>query len=170
MLLYYVQIFSFFACIMSAVSKNKRNILIWVFIANFSNFLVMLIAKETDGWASSLSTTLRALLFLYKDKAKTNTILYIGIGLHLIAFIISYQDLWSILLICATLSVCISQWFGNAKQIKIWALISVMFWCIYTIHIGLYLDLPKRMIEAIFLTIALINIYKKEKQNKNILC
>lgn len=163
MILYMVQLFSFFACIMSAVSKKKKSILIWVCIANLSNFAVMLLAKELDGWVNSFITCVRALLFLYKDKAKTNALLYFCVGLHTVAFVLSYQDIWSCLLICATLSVCISQWLGNAKQIKIWALVSVCCWCIFTIHVKLYLDLPKRIVEAVFLVISLHTLMRAEK-------
>ena len=166
MILYMVQIFSFFACIMSAVSKKKKSILIWVCIANLSNFAVMLIARETDGWANSFITCVRALLFLYKDKAKSNLLFYFCLLLHTVAFVLSYQDVWSCLLICATLSVCISQWWGNAKQIKIGALISVLCWCVYTIHVELYLDLPKRIVEAVFLVISLYTIKQSKQAEK----
>lgn len=167
-LLYLVQVFSFIAVIISTCCKTKKNILIWVFIANFSNFTVMLIAKEMDGWAGSLATTLRALLFLNKDKVKTKIILYIGILLHIGAFILSYQDIFSVCILIATLCVCISQWFGNPLQIKLFALISIIFWVIYTIHIELYLDLPKRIVEGVFLIIAMIRmiIEKRKLFNK----
>ena len=118
----------------------------------------MLLAKETDGWANSLATCIRSLVFLYRDKVKDNKLLYFAVILYIGAFILSYQSLWSILLLFATLSVCISQRLGNLKQIKVWALISVLCWLIYTLYIKLYLDIPKRLLEAILLIASLISI------------
>ena len=166
MLLNIIQIFSFIAVIICSLCKTKKNILIWVFIANLSNFAVMLLANETDGWAGSLATTLRALLFLNKDRVKTNTLLYISILLHVTAFAISYQDIYSCCILCATLSVCISQWFGTPLQIKVFALIGVLLWMIYTIHVGLYLDLPKRIVEGIFLLIAITKLKLDKRKQK----
>ena len=163
MLLTIVQIFSLIAVIIASICKDKKNILLWVFIANLSNFLVMLIAQETDGWAGSIATTIRGFLFIYKDKVKTNLLFYIGITLHIVAFIFSYQDIFSFCIIIATMMVCISQWFGNPLQIKIFALLSICMWIIYTIHIGLYLDLPKRIIEGAFLIISIITLIKDNK-------
>ena len=162
MLLYIVQIFSFIAVIIASLCRDKKKILKWVCTANTSNFLVLLIAQKTDGWASSLSTTIRGLLFTQRHKFKGNLILYFCIALHTGAFILSYQDIWSILLLCATLMVCISQWFGSPLQIKIFALLSIFCWIIYTIHVGLWLDLPKRIIEGIFLIISIIDLKKKK--------
>ena len=72
MLLYTIQIFSLLAVIIASLCQNKKKILKWVSITNASNFLVMLIAQKTDGWASSLITVIRGLLFTQKDKFKTN--------------------------------------------------------------------------------------------------
>lgn len=165
--LYAVQIFSFAACIVSAMGKNKKNILKWTGIANTSNFLVMLLAGATDGWANSLSTTIRGILFAFRHKWKGNVVFYFCIGLHLVAFLLSYQDLWSFFLLAATLLVCISQWFGNPLQIKIYGILSILCWIVYTLHIGLYLDLPKRIIEGVFLIIAATKLVKEKKQNEN---
>lgn len=165
MLLYTIQIFSLLAVIIASLYQNKKKILKWVSITNASNFLVMLIAQKTDGWAGSLITVIRGLLFTQKDKFKTNFILFLCTSLHIAAFILSYQDIWSILILCATLMVCISQWFGTPLQIKIFALLSIICWIIYTIHIKLYLDLPKRFIEGIFLIISIIKIKKEHKHN-----
>ena len=167
-ILYIMQVFSFFACIMSSATyKNKKKILKWTGIANTSNFLVMLLAKATDGWANSFSATVRGILFAFRHKWKGNAVFYFCIGLHIVAFIVSYQDLWSFLLLIATLCVCFSQWFGTPLQIKICSLISIICWTIYTLHIGLYLDLPKRLVETIFLIITTIKLVKEKKQNEN---
>jgi len=164
MILTAIQIFSLLAVIIASICKDKKNILIWIFIANLSNFLVMLIAQETDGWAGSLVTVIRGFLFMYKDKFKNNFILYLCIMLHMSAFIFSYQDIFSCCIIIATLMVCISQWFGSPLQIKIFAFISILLWIVYTIHIELYMDLPKRIIEGIILVISIFTIIK----NKNL--
>lgn len=176
MLLYGIQIFSFLAVILASICKDKKNILLWVFLANLSNFLVLLVAKELDGWVGSLITVFRSLLFLNKDKIhknelgqffkKTHFILIFCIMLHIIAFILSYQDIFSICILFATITVCITQWFGNPIQIKIGAIISLILWIIYTLHIELYMDLPKRFVELLFLTISLISLIKKPKDIK----
>lgn len=160
MLLYLIQIFSFLAVIIASICKNKNKLLKWVCTANISNFLVMLLAQETDGWANSLATVLRGLIFTKRSKFKTNIVLYFCVILHIGAFFLSYRNPWSILLLCATLMVCISQWFGTPLQIKIFALLSIICWIIYTVHIKLWLDLPKRIIEGVFLIISIMNILK----------
>jgi uncharacterized membrane protein YoaK (UPF0700 family) len=124
----------------------------------------MLLANEVDGYFGSFITTLRGFLFLYKDKAKTNTILYVSILLHIFAFVLSYQDVFSFCIVIATLMVCISQWYGNPMQIKVFALISILLWIIYTIHIGLYLDLPKRIVEGVLLIFSIISLQKSKKK------
>lgn len=166
MLLYLIQVFSFLACTIASLAKKKGTILQWTSFANLSNFAVMLLVQETDGWANSLSTVIRGLLFTRRDTYKTNTVLYICSIMHIVAFVVSYQNLWSVLLIIATLSICVSQWFGNPLCIKIFALIGAICWLCYVIYIKLYSDFPKRILEVILLVISLAKTFSEKHEEK----
>ena len=136
--------------------RDKKNFLIWAFLANLSAVIVMVLAQETDGWANSLAVLLRSTLFLGKDKYKTYLPYFIGLGLHIVAFTLSFQNAWSILLGMATITICTAHWWGTAKVIKVATIFSDTCWAIYVLYIGLFLDAPRHILGVILMIISLI--------------
>lgn len=164
MILYTVQIIALFAEVIFYSLKDKKRILIWSFILNILSLTVMILAKETDGWANTLAVCIRSTVYLFRYKYKTNLAYWLCLFLHLSAFILSYQNAWSILLGCATITICTVQWWGSTKQIKYGTLFSDICWTIYSVYVGLYLDLPKRFLGIILLLVSLKSLKKGDKQ------
>lgn len=140
---------------------KKKNMLINMFISN----LISLILFQAAGLgAASLTTifiTLRSFLFMFKEKYKTNIVFCVCLGLHVMAGILTFIGISSLLpCVTAVISVVV-LWFGNEQQIRIGTTIANLIWVVYYLINGIYISAVTNSIIILFTILSYI------KNNKN---
>ncbi len=145
---YFFQITGLICATSSGISKNKRIIRIFVLGANISSLLVMIFAGRYDGAAATFVGTFRSLLYVFRDRAKTNIIFWICSIAHIAAGLLTWQSPLTLLIIIATVTLCIVLWFGSVKMIKYGTLLSDFCWAIFDFSGGLYIEGARDFIEA----------------------
>lgn len=157
-----LQLVTLFINILGALSKNKRNILFFIFIANLLGIFQMVLVGRYDGAIATVVCTIRAFLYLYRERARTNFIFYICFIMHFLGGICTYQGITSIIPIIATLIACSVLWFGNEITIKIAIILSDVMWSTFNFISGLYISSARNIIDGIFNLVSLIKIVNIE--------
>lgn len=161
-----LQIVTLIINILGALSKSKRNILFFIFTANLLGVIQMILVGRFDGAIANVICTIRAFLYLYRERAKTNIIFIFCFIIHLLGGIWTYQNITSIIPIIATLMACSVLWFGNELAIKIAIILSDAMWSIFNLISGLYISSARNVIDGIFNVVSLVKIIKIKHRYK----
>ncbi|MDD6212779.1 MAG: YgjV family protein [Clostridiales bacterium] len=124
----------------AGLCQKKNGILFLTFCANVCSVLVMFLAGRYDGVAATVVCTLRAFLFLFRDRAKSNWIYWISTGAHLIVGVLAWQSPMSLLIILAPMVICTVNWFGNVETIKWGTIVSDCCWAVFDFSCGVYIE------------------------------
>ena len=99
---------------------------------------------------------------MFKDRYKTNFVFLFCLGLHIIAGIVTFTGLSSLLPgITAVISVVV-LWFGNEQQIRIGTIIANLIWVVYYFVNGIYISAVTNIV------IILFTIFSYEKNRKKV--
>lgn len=133
----------------AGLCRKKNGILFLTFCANFCSVMVMLLAGLYDGAAATIVCTIRAFLFLFHDRVKTNRIFWICVLAHLVVGVLAWQSPISALTIAAPVVLCTVNWFGNVPVIKAGTIFSGLCWAIFDFSGGIYIEGTRDLVETL---------------------
>ncbi len=140
---------------------KKKNMLINMFISNLISLILFQVAGLSAASLTTIIITLRSFLFMFKEKYKTNVVFWTCLGLHIMAGILTFTGISSLLpCITAVISVVV-LWFGNEQQIRIGTVIANFIWVVYYLINGIYISAVTNIIIILFTILSYI------KNNKN---
>ena len=141
---------------------KKKNMLINMFISNLISLILFQVAGLGAASLTTIFITLRSFLFMFKDRYKTNFVFLFCLGLHIIAGIVTFTGLSSLLPgMTAVISVVV-LWFGNEQQIRIGTTIANLIWVVYYFVNGIYISAVTNIV------IILFTIFSYEKNRKKV--
>lgn len=165
------QLFGIMAVIFNIITvhfKTKEKILICNIFSNLIVAIQFFLLNAITGGIISLINVLRCIIFYYfkkKNKKPSLLLLIIFELIVVISGIISFQNIWSIIPIIATLTYTYGLWQDDVKTIKYISAIIGFEWSIYDLIVKAYVGFVQGIIQFISSVIAII---KYNKYNKNI--
>lgn len=143
------------SCMLSSWVRNKRWILIFNFINSVFCCLLYLYIGRFDSLSSKLISTLRNLLFMFRDRYKSNIILVLVVLAYTTSGVLTYKDLYSLIPCFTPIIVSFVYWYGDAKTIKIICNLLDSVWLFYFAHFGLYVVLINTVVNIVIRTVSL---------------
>ena len=129
-------IFGIIGLIYSAVAyhkKEKKDILKLLIISNSLSLIQYMFLQAYTGCITIIISIIRNIIALKKKNKNENIILAIFIILYIVMGIITYNSIFSILPIIASIMYVIGIWNGNENIIRKTGLINMYLWLIYSI-------------------------------------
>lgn len=129
-------IFGIIGLIYSAVAyhkKEKKDILKLLIISNSLSLIQYMFLQAYTGCITIIISIIRNIIALKKKDKNENIILAIFIILYIVMGIITYNSIFSILPIIASIIYVIGIWNGNENIIRKTGLINMYLWLIYSI-------------------------------------
>ncbi len=129
-------IFGIIGLIYSAVAyhkKEKKDILKLLIISNSLSLIQYMFLQAYTGCITIIISIIRNIIALKKRDKNENIILAIFIILYIVMGIITYNSIFSILPIIASIIYVIGIWNGNENIIRKTGLINMYLWLIYSI-------------------------------------
>lgn len=129
-------IFGIIGLIYSAVAyhkKEKKDILKLLIISNSLSLIQYMFLQAYTGCITIIISIIRNIIALKKKNKNENIILAIFIILYIVMGIITYNSIFSILPIIASIIYVIGIWNGNENIIRKTGLINMYLWLIYSI-------------------------------------
>ncbi len=154
--LYFFQILGLGFSMSAGFCRKKWWILLLNLCANVCSVSVMVLAGRYDGAVAVLICTIRSLLYLFQDRARTNLIFWGCVGAHVIAGVLAWQSWMSFLIIVAPVVLCYVTWFGKVKQIKYGTIISDLCWMIFDVSSGIYIEAARDVAEGVSNVVGLL--------------
>lgn len=128
--------FGIIGLIYSAVAyhkKEKKDILKLLIISNSLSLIQYMFLQAYTGCITIIISIIRNIIALKKRDKNENIILAIFIILYIVMGIITYNSIFSILPIIASIIYVIGIWNGNENIIRKTGLINMYLWLIYSI-------------------------------------
>lgn len=129
-------IFGIIGLIFSAVAYHKRQkkkILLDLIISNCFSLLQYLFLQAYTGCITIIISILRNIIAIKKGEKNKNFVLIIFIILYIVMGILTYNSIFSILLIIASIIYLLGIWDGREDVIRKTGLINMYLWLIYSI-------------------------------------
>ena len=149
-----------------AFTEKKKRIYIATFFLNLAQLFMYFFNNDLTTALIYIVIVVRSLVYIYKDKFKTNIIPYLAIISQLLIGFFTIESpiqILSILLPCYT---CWYLWFYESTQkIRIGNIIANLAWGVYNICTGLYIVLIMRAVTVLSNLIA-YNKYSTKNINK----
>ena len=147
-----------------AFTEKKKRIYVATFLLNLAQLLMYFFNDDLTTGLIYIVIVIRSLVYIYKDKFKTNIIPYLAIFVQLLIGFLTIQSPIQILSILLPSYTCWYLWFYETTQkIRIGNIIANIAWAIYNICTGLYIVLIMRIITVLSNLIAYIKYNKNEK-------
>lgn len=130
-----IGLIAFFFSLIAYHYKRKDKILINMIVSSLFNLVHYFLLGAFSGCITKGIAIFRDLFIIVKDKYKLNSIifLYIFVAIYIIAGILSYNSIYSILPIIAAIIYVINIWNGNAKVVKKSAFYCYFIWLLYNV-------------------------------------
>lgn len=145
-----MQIVTIIVNIYISFTEKKKRIYIATFWLNFSQLLMYFFNNDLTTALIYIVIVVRSLVYIYKDKFKTNIIPYLAITIQILIGCLTIQNrlqIFSVLIACYS---CWYLWFYNDTQkLRIGNIIANTAWAIYNICNGLYIILIMRIMTII---------------------
>lgn len=154
--------------IISYQLKNRTKILVINFVALLANALSFLFLGGFSGVGMSIVAIIRNILFLF-DKNKNNNLitktdivkLLIVYLLSIICAIITYNGIFSLMIVLAIMLYTYSIWQKNTKVFKLLGIPVSIFYIIYNVYVKSILGVVFEGLLMFSAIIGLIREYKK---------
>lgn len=162
---YVISIISIFLFIISVQFKEKKNILLTQCFAAMTYFIVYLIVGAYSGCVIEVIEQVKDIVFYYFEKNNKTIpliLLILFVSLLIMASIVTYDGIYSLLPLIINLSYFISSYFKNPKHIRIVMLICGFIWATYNFLVGAYIIIIGNVLEIVSASISLIR-YKEKK-------
>ena len=146
-----------------AITENKKNIYLVTFLFNFANLIMYIVNKDKTTAILYIVITVRAFVYMYKDKYNYVIIPIIAILAQLIVGFSSIDNIIQLIPILTPCWVCYYMWFcKTTQQLRVNNAVCNFAWFVYNLVGGLYIVAISRIITVI------VNIieYNKHRENK----
>lgn len=150
----------------SSLVRDKNKVILYACFSNLVSILIFALNDRLDGALSVIIIWLRCILFLFRDKYKTNIVVWICAIAHIIVGVISYTDVFSIITISVPVIICFTYWYGSILSIKYISNILSIFWIIYYIYLGLYITAINTVISIVLTSISILEIHKEQSKKE----
>lgn len=148
--------------------NSKEKILICMTISNLIISIQFFLLNAITGGIISIINVIRCIVFylLKKENKKTSMLVLIIFEIIvIISGIISWQNIWSILPIIATLTYTYGIWQDDVLKIKYISAIIGTEWSIYDIIVKAYVGFVQGIIQVISSIIAITKYKKRSLKN-----
>lgn len=174
MLVNLMQIITVIVKIYMSFTEKKKRIYIANFLLNFSLLMMYYFKSDYTTALIYIVISIRSLVYIYKDKFKTNIIPCIAIIIQILIGYVTIENgfqIFSVIIACYS---CWYLWFyNNTQKLRIGNIIANTAWAIYNIYGGLYIVLIMRGITITSNIVAYIKcsceewqIYNRAKENQ----
>lgn len=155
----------------SYLQKNRNKVLIFNIIVDILHIIAMCLLKGYSGAAMGLVSLYRDIFLLIYARKKNSKkidifILITSIVLIITLSLITYDGIFSMLSILATLITTFAIWQKNVKYYKLLGIISSLLWMLYNVFIFSVVGIVLESIVFIFSTIGYIKEIKSIKTGK----
>lgn len=168
------QVIGLILSIVYPMLKTEKSYFIGVIATNASYFIYYFLSGDTACIASQSVVLARSFTLLFKDKAKSNKAIYLGIflffsSLHVIFGILAWNNNpFCILTIIAPVGLFASWWFSSSiKTYRIVQILSNTCWFLNTMWIGAYVGSLTYTLGTITCIVALVKDKFDAKQSDN---
>ena len=162
-------IFGIIGLIFSAVAYHKRQkekILLDLIISNCFSLLQYLFLQAYTGCITIIISILRNIIAIKKGKQNRNIILVVFIILYIVMGIVTYNSIFSILLIIASIIYLLGIWDGRENVIRKTGLINMYLWLIYSISTWAIAEVIQNIILIVSTHIAIRNNREEKCKEK----
>lgn len=161
-MVYIMQIVTIIVNVYISFTEKKQRIYIATFLLNLAQLLMYFFNNDLMTALIYIVIVVRSLLYIYKDKFKTNIIPYVAIVLQLLIGFLTIKTPLQIMSIVIPCYSCWYLWFYNDTQkLRIGNIIANSAWAIYNVCDGLYIILIMR---AMTIGSNLIAYVRRKKQ------
>lgn len=163
-------IFGIIGLIVSAIAYHKRQkkkILLDLIISNSFSLVQYLFLQAYTGCITIIISILRNIIAIKKGEKNKNLVLIIFIILYIVMGILTYNSIFSILLIIASIIYLLGIWDGREDIIRKTGLINMYLWLIYSISIWAVAGVIQNIILIISTHIAIRNNRRKNARKNN---
>lgn len=142
-----MQVITILVNIYISFTENKNRIYIATFLLNLSQLLMYWFNNDLTTTLIYIVITIRSFIYIYKNKFKTNFLMYIAIIIQLIIGFFTIEQNIQILSILIPCYTCWYLWiYNDTQKIRIGNIIANILWAVYNIATGLYIILIMRVI------------------------
>lgn len=141
------QILTVIIAVLIARSKEKKNMMFWMEVSNIAAMLMFIAFGEWETLAVNILVNIRCLTIYFKDKLKHEKLIFnIILLLHIPILIWCLYDMsngksWTVLLpLISCIISTFSYWYLTPDGIKIIGILVGIFWIIYYLKIGAYIQ------------------------------
>lgn len=134
-----------------AYTHNTKRIYWLTFAFNLTNLLVYVYLQDAPTIISYAGITLRSLLYVYKDKFRTNALPVLFCTFHVCFGLYTITNAVQLLTIVAPCTVCYYMWFckDNRQHLRIGNIANAALWLFYNVYTGVYLIAVLRCITIV---------------------
>lgn len=152
----------------SYLQKNRNKVLILNIIVDVLHIVAMCLLKGYSGAAMGLVSLYRDIFLLIYSRKKNSKnrdifILITSVILIIIFSFVTYNGIFSMLSIVATLITTFAIWQKNVKYYKFFGIISSLLWILYNVFVFSVVGIVLESIIFIFSTIGYIKEIKTKK-------
>ena len=154
----------FIASLIAFHRKDKRNILKTSIISNILDLIHYLLLGAYSGAITKVLAMLRNYFVILKEKyPKLSNVFYliIFVILYVLASVITYNGLFSVLPLLAALIYILVLWNGDEQKVRMAAFFGYILWLIYNIFVFSIAGIISNAVSIISVLIAIINNMKK---------
>ena len=166
------QIVGFIAFVISLIAfhmKEKRKIFKTLIAGNVLDIIHYFLLGAYSGCITKVIALIRNEIIVLKEKNKKldNYIVLIALAIvYIIAGVLTYKNIYSILTIIAAIIYLLFIWNGNELKVKKTAFYCYFLWLIYNICVLSIAGIVSNSVAIISAFIAMHNEYKKAKEKK----
>lgn len=155
-----VGLLAFLVFVISIQQKSKKQIIFWQIISFFLYALQYLIIKAYPGMIVFTINMLRSIIFSrdFKRKRTNNFFLFFFIVLSILCGVLTYEKIYDILPIMASLLSVIFTWQPSTKILRIGQIFICLLWIIYDIFVLAYIGIFTESCIIASTIVAIINI------------
>lgn len=153
-----MQIITIIVNIYISFTERKNRIYIATFLLNLSQLILYFVNDDITTGLVYIIIVVRSLIYIYKDKFKSNIIPYFIIAIQLIIGFATMDNALQILSILIPCYSCWYLWFSkDTQQLRVGNIIANTAWAVYNVCDGLYIILIMRAMTIGSNLIAYIN-------------
>ncbi len=163
-----MQIITFIANIYLSFTEKKKRIYIAHFLVNFSQMIMYFINRDIATACVYIIASIRAYVYIYKNKFKSKLIPIFAIAVQLVIGIFTIDKLSQVLSVFISCYACYYLWFyDNTQKLRVGNIIANTLWAIYNLYNNLYIIFAMRIITIGSNIVAYNN--RKRELNKEII-
>lgn len=146
--------------------NNTRKMLVFTLLANTVTFFTYFVNNNYVGAVIYSITVIRSILYVYKDKFRTNITCYIMITFQIIIAVLTIDSYFEILNITAGIYSCYYMWFYKTpQQFRAGFIVNNVLRLAYETINGLYILAIMRTCSIISAVYNIVKSYIRDKQH-----